>query len=139
MTDVVLNKAEIIERALRRVKSTYEKHGTDLERNFDAQDVIVLNLQRVCEAAIDLAMHVIRVRSLGLPTDSRDAFRLLEEHQVISAPLAERLKRMVSFRNIAVHDYRALDWKIVRNIIEKDVLDVARFSRDMVQTFGAVP
>lgn len=139
MTDVVLNKAEIIERALARVQSAYDSHASDLEQNLDAQDVIVLNLQRACEAAIDLAMHIIRLRGLGLPTDSRDAFSLLEQHGVISVALAERLKRMVSFRNIAVHDYRALDWNIVRSIIAKDVLDVAEFSREMVKTFGATP
>ena len=137
MTDVVLNKAEIIERALSRVRQSYAAHGADLERNIDAQDVIVLNLQRACEAAIDLAMHVVRLRGLGLPKDSRDGFTRLESGGVIPPSLAERLRKMVSFRNIAVHDYRALDWAIVRAIIEKDTLDIAEFSRRMVREYGS--
>ena len=138
MTDVVLNKAEIIERALARVRVTYAAHGAMLEQNIDAQDVIVLNLQRVCEASIDLAMHVVRLKQIGLPKDSREAFTLLAKNRVVTAELAERLKNMVSFRNIAVHDYRALDWAIVRAIVEKDVLNVAEFSRLMVKEFGNV-
>ena len=43
------------------------------------QDSILLNLQRCCEAAIDLAMHWVRVRRLGLPQESREAFTLLHD------------------------------------------------------------
>ncbi|MDN5937471.1 MAG: hypothetical protein L0H83_02285 [Salinisphaera sp.] len=32
-----------------------------------AVDAIVLNRQRACEAAIDLAVHVVRVHRPGLP------------------------------------------------------------------------
>lgn len=79
MNDIVLNKAEIIERALARVHDTYTRHQQVLEQSFDARDVIVLNLQRACEAAIDLAMHIVRMRSLGLPKDSKAAFSLLAQ------------------------------------------------------------
>ncbi len=136
MTDVVFNKAEIIERALTRVSATYIAHAATLDRNLDAQDVIILNLQRACEASIDLAMHVVRVKGIGLPKESRDAFSLLEQNKIITSDMAKRLKSMVSFRNIAVHDYRALDWIIVRAIVGKDILDVAEFSRQMVKIYG---
>ena len=121
MNDIVLGKAEIIERALRRASDTYLAHSSTLEQDSDAQDVIVLNLQRVCEAAIDLAMHIVRLKGLGLPKDSRDGFTLLEKAHVIDAHLADRLRKMVAFRNIAVHDYRTLDWAIIRAILENDV------------------
>jgi uncharacterized protein YutE (UPF0331/DUF86 family)/predicted nucleotidyltransferase len=133
---ILADKAEIIERALIRVKTTYAAHAAILEHNLDAQDVIVLNLQRACEAAIDLAMHVVRIKGVGLPRESRDAFSLLQQNKIITPEMAERLKRMVSFRNIAVHDYRTLDWAIVRTIVEKDILDVAEFSRQMVKAYG---
>jgi uncharacterized protein YutE (UPF0331/DUF86 family) len=138
MSDVVLHKAQIIERALARVNATYLAHAATLDHNLDAQDVIILNLQRACEASIDLAMHIVRIKGVGLPKESRDAFSLLVQNKIIAHEMAERLKRMVSFRNIVVHDYRALDWTIVRAIVEKDVLDVAEFSRQMVKKYGTV-
>ncbi len=136
MNDIVLNKAEIIERALARVHAVYVRHQQDLEQAFDAQDVIVLNLQRACEAAIDLAMHIIRIRGLGLPKDSKSAFDLLESAQEISTLLADHLKKMIGFRNIAVHDYRALDWAIVRSIVETHCDDLAVFASEMVKKHG---
>ena len=138
MSDVVLSKAQIIERALARVKATYSAHAATLDHNLDAQDVIILNLQRACEASIDLAMHIVRIKGVGLPKESRGAFSLLVQNKIIAHEMAERLKRMVSFRNIAVHDYRALDWTIVRAIVEKEILDVAEFSRQMVREYGIV-
>jgi uncharacterized protein YutE (UPF0331/DUF86 family) len=136
MNDIVLNKAEIIERAMARVNDTYTQHQQDLEQSFDVQDVIVLNLQRACEAAIDLAMHIVRIRGLGLPKDSKSAFTLLAQAQEISVQRADNLKKMIGFRNIAVHDYRALDWVIVRNIIETHCDDLAVFASEMVKKYG---
>lgn len=134
--DIVMNKAEIIERALARVQHTYVQHYDDLEASFDAQDVILLNLQRACEASIDLAMHIVRIRVLGLPKDSKSAFDMLHQADEISADMANQLKHMIGFRNIAVHDYRALDWAIVRNVIEKNSKDIKAFARLMIQHHG---
>lgn len=136
MDDIVLNKAEIIERALARVRDTYQQHLHDLDTSFDAQDVIVLNLQRACEASIDLAMHIVRLHGLGLPKDSKSAFDLLARAQEIATPLAEQLKKMVGFRNVAVHNYREIDWAIVRSIIATHANDMAEFSSAMIKKYG---
>ena len=77
MDDVVLAKAAVIERCIGRVR---EEHGGDdshLTDDLRRQDSIILNLQRACEASIDLAMHLVRKERLGIPQDSREAFDLL--------------------------------------------------------------
>ena len=102
--DVVLNKAAIIERCVARVREEHAGDPRNLTDNPTRQDSIILNLQRACEAAIDLAMHIVRERHLGIPQESRDAFELLFRAGLIDADLSGRLKRMVGFRNVAVHD-----------------------------------
>ena len=72
--DVLLNKAGITERYLQRIEEEYRGHEDELENNLTRQDSIILNLQRACEAAIDGATHIVRVRRLGLPQESREAF-----------------------------------------------------------------
>lgn len=57
-SDVVLNKIHIIERCLNRIHEEYANNPENLV-NFTKQDSIILNLQRACEASIDLAMHVV--------------------------------------------------------------------------------
>jgi uncharacterized protein YutE (UPF0331/DUF86 family) len=127
--DVIANKAEIIERCIARIKETYERDPEALLSDYSSQDVIVLNLERACQAAIDLGMRWVRLDSLGIPKDSRDAFTLLAEAKKIPLELAESLKKMVGFRNIAVHDYREIDFEIVRAIIRRDFPDFRELVR----------
>lgn len=127
--DVLLNKAGIIERCLARIDEEYRDHENELDTDFTRQDSIILNLQRACEAAIDAAMHVVRLKRLGVPQESRDAFVMLHQAGVLPGDLSEHLQAMVGFRNIAVHDYRKLNLDIVRSILQHRVSDFLEFSK----------
>jgi uncharacterized protein YutE (UPF0331/DUF86 family) len=113
---------------LRRVAEDYQGEPARLE-NFTFQDAIILNLQRACEAAIDLAMHVVAQRRLGVPQDARNAFDLLQREGLIPAELAQRLKAMVGFRNIAVHDYQQLQLPILQRILNERLTDLTEFGQ----------
>jgi uncharacterized protein YutE (UPF0331/DUF86 family) len=128
-SDVLLNKVAIIERCLARVLSEYQGHEDELEKNFTRQDSIILNLQRACEASIDAAMHLVRTRKLGVPQESREAYDMLCDSGIIDATLRDRLKAMIGFRNIAVHDYRKLNLAVVRSIIETRLDDFRTFGK----------
>lgn len=125
--DVVLNKAATIERCLRRVR---EEVAADPDLGDQTrQDAAVLNVQRACQAAIDLAMRRARTDGLGVPQDSRDAFRLLVEAGALPADLGTQMQKMVGFRNVAVHDYQALSLPILRAIIARHLEDFEAFVR----------
>lgn len=81
----------------------------NLFENITRQDAILLNLQRACEAAIDLTVHVVAAKRLGIPRDAREGFDLLAHAGLIPADLAEPLKAMVDFLNRIVHDDQSLD------------------------------
>ncbi len=121
--DVILNKIAAIERCLMRIREEYRGHEVELATNFTRQDSIILNLLRACEAAIDVAMHLVRVNGLGVPQDSRDAFSLLDRANLIPADLSRRLQAMVGFRNIAIHNYQKLNLDIVRSILAGHLTD----------------
>lgn len=134
--DVLLNKSATIERCLQRVEDEYAGDPRNLSEDITRQDAIVLNLQRACQAAIDLAMHLARDHRLGIPQDSRDAFALLAQHDLLDPALSDRLQRMVGFRNIAIHDYQELNLKIVQAIVEHQQADLRRFARLALKTHG---
>lgn len=127
--DVVVNKCAAIERCLARVRDEFAGDAANLRHDLRRQDSIVLNLQRACETSIDFAMHLVRVGRLGVPQESRDAFRLLEEAGVLPAELSARLMRMVGFRNVAVQDYQRLNRDVVESIVRNDLDDFAAFIR----------
>lgn len=121
-SDVILNKIDTIERCINRIIEVYDNNPENLN-DYTKQDSIVLNIQRVCEASIDLAMHVISEKKLGVPQSSRDGFEVLNKNNLIDDKLNKNLKAMVGFRNIAVHDYKKIEIKIVQMIIEKHLED----------------
>lgn len=129
--DVIINKIMVIKRCIDRINEVYAGDAANLE-DFTKQDSIVLNIQRACEAAIDLAMHMVAERKLGLPQSSREAFKLLYQHGLIENGLAQRLKAMTGFRNIAVHDYQSINLAIVEQIIEKHLKDFELFAEKVL-------
>ena len=116
--DVLINKSAIIERCVRRAREEYAADPASFASNFTRQDAAILNIQRACEAALDMGQHLIRRERLGVPQSARDVFALLAHGDWITGELAESLKRMVGFRNMAVHDYATLQLPITVRIIE---------------------
>ncbi len=131
--DVALNKKESIERCIRQIRAYYEiPADKPFEADFMKQDAIAANLQRAAEQTIDLANHAIRKGKLGLPKDSRDSFDILAMANLISADLAKKLKGMVGFRNVLVHDYRELNLNIMKDVIEHHLDDLIVFTNDVL-------
>ncbi len=123
MDEVVKNKIAMIKRCLKRIREEYEGHEELIEIDFTKQDSIILNLQRLCEASMDLGNRIIALEDLGLPQSSREIFTILGKAGYISDALSKNLEGMVGFRNIAVHDYQKVNLNIVKSIIEKHLVD----------------
>lgn len=136
MNDILLNKKESIERCIKQVRHYYTLPGTEaFEEDYLRQDAIALNLQRACEQCIDLANHTIKARKLGLPKESREAFRLLADNRIIPRDLAGRLEGMVGFRNVLVHEYQRLDISLMVDVIEHRLGDLLDFTDIIVAEF----
>ena len=128
--DVVIQKLASIDRCLRAIRDYL---GGDLSKLQEpiVLDAVVLNLQRACEQAIDAACREVSRRGLGVPTDSADAFTLLERERLLSPEVAERMRRMVGFRNVAIHEYRKLDPTVVRTVVEHRLGDFVALCREL--------
>lgn len=130
--DVILNKISVIERCMNRVKVVYENNPENL-KDYTKQDSIILNIQRACEASIDLAMHIVAEQKLGLPQTSRDAFDMLHGALIIDENTVKRLKAMVGFRNIAVHDYQTVNLDILQQIVTNHLEDFTDYTKQILK------
>ena len=124
--DILLAKIASIRKSLERIRAV--TGGTSESLNdLDIQDIFVLNLQRAVQATVDLAAHLVADEKIGLPTNLKENFALLESRQIIDPSLSRRLQAMVGFRNIAVHDYQQLDLTILKSILEHRLGDLEEF------------
>lgn len=135
--DVLINKAATIERCVRRAREEYATDPASFATNFTRQDAAILNIQRACEAALDMGQHLIRRERLGVPQSARDVFTLLAQAGWIPPALADGLKRMVGFRNIAVHDYETLQLPITIRIIETHLDEFLDYSAGLLRKDAA--
>ena len=126
MNDILLDKASIIRRCIHRIEEVYHE-SPNFRTDFTRQDSVILNLQRACEASIDIANVMIKKKKLSVPQSSRDSFTILEKASLLSPSLSESMKKMVGLRNIAVHDYQSLNLDIVVNVIEHHLSDFEHF------------
>ncbi len=126
--DVIINKAATIERCCNRAREEYRNAGERFDQDFTHQDAAILNIQRACEAAIDLATYLVKRDQLGIPQSSRELFELLYASNYIQESMSQVLKKMVGFRNTAVHNYQKMYLPILVAIIERHLDDLDRFA-----------
>jgi uncharacterized protein YutE (UPF0331/DUF86 family) len=86
-----------------------------------------------------MGQHLIRREKLGVPQSARDVFGLLTQGGWIDVALADSLKRMVGFRNIAVHDYQALQLPITTSIITHHLDEFLQYSQAVLLRDAAQP
>ena len=134
--DVLVIKAAVIERCVARAREEYAAAEEGFSKDCTRQDAAILNIQRACEATLDMGHHLIRRERLGVPQSARDVFALLARAGWITPELADQLKRMVGFRNIAVHDYQALQVPITVDIILHHIDEFLLFSRAVLLRDG---
>ncbi len=132
MNDVILNKVQSIQRCVKRAREEYREAGEHFQDDYTHQDAAILNVTRGCEQAIDLANHIIRSEKLGIPTDSGESFELLVKADIIPRELGNRLRKMVGFRNTAIHEYQELDIHIVERVIEGGLDDLILFTDHII-------
>ena len=118
---------------MQRIETEYRGSEGELETNFTKQDSILLNIQRMCEASIDAAMHMVRIHALGIPKDSRQAFTMLVKANLLDPQLGKHLEAMVGFRNIAVHNYTEINMDIVRSILNERLFDIQIFAQFLIK------
>jgi len=138
MNFVVAVKITSLQRCVSRARQIRAAAGEGFRSDHDRQDACILNVIRACETAIDLASMAVRARYLGMPSETRELFALLEREQVIPADLGKRLRGMVGFRNLAVHQYREIDLDIVESVIRENLDDLLNFGQIAGRFLGAI-
>ena len=134
--DVLLNKAATVERCVARAREEYAA-SPDFATDFTRQDAALKNIQRACQARLDMGQHLIRRDRLGLPQSARDVFALLAQAGWMDATLQDTMQRMVGFRNIAVHDDQKLLLPILQRVVTVHLNDFLRFTAAILKKDSA--
>jgi uncharacterized protein YutE (UPF0331/DUF86 family) len=134
--DVIEQKIESLRRCVERVRQKCPATADALAGDIDAQDILTLNLTRAVQLCVDIGAHLIAETDNPAPDTMGQTFDLLAELDVISSELAVRMKKAVGFRNVAVHNYEAIDWQIAHAIATRHMSDFVAFATAVVESTG---
>lgn len=140
-SDLLDAKLESLVRCLDRIKAHTPPSAEALAEDYDAQDIVAVNLQRAIQICVDLAGHLISERGWPAPATMAETFTVLAEQEVLEPELAENLRRAVGFRNISVHEYDKIDWNRAYRLITDRPDDFRRFADQLSEAWenGAGP
>jgi uncharacterized protein YutE (UPF0331/DUF86 family) len=129
--ELIDQKLESLRRSLTRIRTRCPNTLEALIDDIDAQDIITLNLSRAIQLSVDVAMHMASQLNVPTPGTMGAAFEALSEQRVIDPDVAERMRKAVGFRNIAVHNYEAINWEVVLAIVQQHLGDFDDFAKSI--------
>ena len=136
---VVEQKLESLRRCLQRIRTKCPAEVQTLAGDVDLQDIVALNLSRAVQLAVDIGAHLIAGMDVPAPGTMGQTFDLLAQQGVLPQELAGQLKKSVGFRNIAVHNYDAINWAIVHSIVMHHLDEFTDYSRAIAQWIDRQP
>ena len=79
-------------------------------------------------------MRIVRIKGLGIPAESREAFTLMNGEGLLTADLHKEMLAIVGFRTTAVHDYQGLNLKIIDQIVSQHLHSFLDFAATGIKT-----
>lgn len=122
-------KLDSLMRCIDRVRTWCPATAEALSENIDAQDIVSLNLTRAVQLCVDIGAQLLARTNASAPETMGETFTRLAQVGLVAPELAERMRRAVGFRNIAVHEYDEIDWYIVHAIATRHLGDFEDFAR----------
>jgi uncharacterized protein YutE (UPF0331/DUF86 family) len=126
-------KLEKIEDYISQILAKKDPGIALFKKDKDLQSIILFNLIQAVQACVDIGTHVISDEGWETPATQAEVFIILAHHKFITKALAEKMIRMVGFRNRIVHAYERTDMSIVHAVWTDHSKDIDGFCRAMVR------
>lgn len=121
------NKISAIQKYL-KILEGYKKYSRkEIEENIDIRGAVERYLYLASQAVIDLAEAVISFKNFRKPSTLTESFYILNEENIISRELTEKMAGMVGFRNVIAHDYEKVNYDIVYDVLQNKLKDIKEF------------
>lgn len=100
----------------------------DLAGNIEYLWAVAFGLVAAIEATMDIAQYIIASRGKKAESYGNLPDKMLELG-IIDSDFAKKFRKMIGFRNRAIHNYPSLDTNEVCSILQNDIDDFKEFLR----------
>lgn len=111
-----------------KILERYKKYSKEeIVNDIDIKGALERYLYLAAQSVIDLADAIIAYKKFRKPTTLSESFYILNEENIISGELTEKMVKMTGFRNTIAHDYGKLNYDIVYNTLHNNLKDIEEF------------
>ncbi len=89
------------------------------------------NFHVAIECILDIGNHIIAEKGFETPETNEDIIRILGDEGVIAPDFADRIKGLAGFRNVLVHEYTGIDYRLLYEYLLHRLDDLSEFARDI--------
>lgn len=97
----------------------------------DIQDLLDRRMQKAIEAAMDICAHLVASEKLGSAKSAHELFLLLAKAKILDQKLAQKMCRAVGFRNLLVHQYSDVDYRLAYVDLKEKLKDLRAFAGEI--------
>ena len=131
--DVIMAKLSKLKQYLNYLRELRRSNFEDFMGDFKITGAVERYLQVSIECMIDVGNEIISSLQLQRPERYRDIPYILARSGVISERFADTMASMIGFRNLLVHDYAAINLKLVYEFLQTKLTDFEEFIRQIVE------
>ncbi len=128
--------ATIVERRLAIILKELEFLKTIKAQNYDeflndgkSLRATARAIETIAQSIIDVSSHIAAQKHYGISDTYKGTIELLAKNQIVSSSFASNLQKVIAMRNVLVHQYVEIDFRIVWAAIDSLLVDGPRFVR----------
>ena len=126
--DKIIQMNEFLAELKEIAPTNIDEYKSSLEKKAACERYV----EKIVEAATDLAFLIVKIKKFRLPEDDADAFNILSENNAINTSLAARLKAAKGMKNVIAHQYGKINDEIVFEAVSESL------EKDMREFIDAV-
>lgn len=120
------DKIKEIEKFLEELSEIIPNSFEEYIKDYKSKAACERYVEKIMEALVDLAFILIKEKKLKKPEDDQGAFKILQNENIISKELTEKLKDAKSMRNFLAHEYGKVDDEIIYDSIKEELENDAK-------------
>lgn len=126
--EFVEKKVSLIEEDVKRLKDFGNMTAEEIFLNYEKQATVERLMERIIARAIDINQYLIRQLNKDvIPQNYRQTFLILSDLGIYDEKFGERISKSIGIRNVLIHDYDKIDFKLLYSSISDCISDYIKY------------
>lgn len=134
--DEILEKLKLLKSYVELLKRYRGVREDELEKDLEKRGVVERYLQLSIEIVLDIADLIIAEYRLPVAKTYKEAIETLGTNKIVDQKFSQKISPMAGLRNVLVHDYVKVDYRMIANFLKENLNDFEEFAKQIAGYFS---